>query len=557
MPRLTIDDRVVDVDAGSTVLEAARRLGIEIPTLCHREGCRPSTSCLVCLVKVVDTGRVSPACGTPAVEGMRIESETDEVRGLRRSALELLLSDHLGDCLAPCYFACPAEMDIPQMLRQIVAGDMRGAIETIKRDIALPAVLGRICPAPCEKVCRRAVADGAVAICLLKRYVADADLASSSPYVPPQAAPSGKRAAVVGGGPTGISAAYCLARQGHEVMLFEAGKELGGRLHRETTAEQLPRDVLRAEIATLVPTGIDVRLDAPVAGREALDALRQQFDAVLLACGAMDAGASAAWGLATTDRGIQVKANTYETSVPGVFAAGCAVRRKAIAVRSVGDGKEAAAAIDQWLAGAPVVGAPQPFSTKIGKMDGGEVGLMLRTAAEAPRRPPADRAAGFSPAEAVQQSARCLHCDCRALSDCKLRRYAAEYGAEPKRYKTQRRAFEQDIQHTDVVFEQGKCIACGLCIEIAAAAKERLGLTFVGRGFDVRVAAPLGHAIGEALEQVAAACIEACPTAALAWKDASALSAPRSGVPLALPVLDSHRRVERSTGGASGTQPNK
>ena len=73
---------------------------------------------------------------------MEIESETAEVHEVRRTALELLLSDHLGDCLAPCYFACPANMDIPQMLRQIAAGDLRGAIVTVKRDIALPAVLG-------------------------------------------------------------------------------------------------------------------------------------------------------------------------------------------------------------------------------------------------------------------------------------------------------------------------------------------------------------------------------------------------------------------------------
>ena len=155
MPKLKIDHREVEVPPGATVLDAARALGIDIPTLCFRDGCEAATSCLVCLVKIAEHRRLVPACATAAAEGMEVESETAEVRQFRRSALELLLSDHLGDCLAPCWFTCPAHMDIPQMLRQVAAGQLHEAIATVKRDIALPAVLGRICPAPCEKSCRR------------------------------------------------------------------------------------------------------------------------------------------------------------------------------------------------------------------------------------------------------------------------------------------------------------------------------------------------------------------------------------------------------------------
>ena len=523
MPHLTIDDRPIDVPEGATVLEAARRLGIEIPTLCHRDGCKPSTSCLVCMVKITNTGRIAPACGTPAAEGMRIESETAEVHGVRRAALELLLSDHLGDCLAPCFFACPASMDIPLMLRQIVAGQLRAAIETVKRDIALPAVLGRICPAPCEKACRRAGADGAVAICLLKRYVADADLASGQPYVPAVAPSTGKRVAVIGGGPTGLAAAYYLARAGHAVTIIEAGEQLGGRLLTETTTEQLPRDVLAAEITTITHLGIDVRRGERIADQAALAAVQQQYDAVLLACGTTAGGESVAdrarsWGLKSTARGIETKPHTYQTDRDGLFAAGSAVRGKAMVVRCVADGKEAAVAIRQYLAGQAVVGPAEVFSTKIGKMQPDEVAVMLDGAGQAPPRDPADVRTGYVAADAVEQAARCLHCDCRAAVTCRLRLYAAQYGANPKRYKAERRPFTQDAQHAQVIFEPGKCIDCGLCIEIAAAAKEPLGLTFIGRGFDVRVAAPLGHAMHEALQKVAAACIEACPTAAIAWK---------------------------------------
>ena len=228
--------------AGSTILDAAERLGIEIPTLCFSRQCEPSTSCLVCLVKLLPSGRMVPACATPVTEDMQVESETDEIHAVRRSTLELLLSDHLGDCVAPCSFGCPAQMNIPQMLRQIAAGELREALVTVKADIAMPAVLGRICPAPCEKVCRRGNLDGAIAICELKRIVADVDLASAAPYLPPCRPASGKRVAIVGGGPAGLAAAYYLAQGGHACTIFDDTDTLGGMFGREIPAEKLPRE---------------------------------------------------------------------------------------------------------------------------------------------------------------------------------------------------------------------------------------------------------------------------------------------------------------------------
>ncbi len=98
------------------LLDAARKLGIDIPALCFLPGHDPSTSCMVCVVKLAGSGRFVPSCATTAVDGMEVESETDEVRHLRRANLELLLSDHLGDCIGPCHEICPAKMNIPLML---------------------------------------------------------------------------------------------------------------------------------------------------------------------------------------------------------------------------------------------------------------------------------------------------------------------------------------------------------------------------------------------------------------------------------------------------------
>ena len=520
MPRITIDQRQVEVPPGATILDAARKLRIDVPTLCFLEGYEPSTSCLVCMVKVHGQDRLVPSCATEAVDGMEIESETEEVHQVRRTALELLLSDHAGDCLAPCQFACAAHMDIPLMLRQITSGNLRDAIVTVKSDIALPAVLGRICPKPCEKGCRRGAADGAVAICELKRFVADVDLASREPYLPPREPSTGKQVAILGAGPTGLSAAYYLLQQGHAVTVFDDHDRPGGRLRDQTGEDELAR-VLDAEIEQVLRLGPELRLDTPVGEKPSLEDLRRDHDAVLVASGAVPQDRINRWGLEAAARGIHVAKGTYQTTVEGVFAAGGAIRPHALVVRSVADGKEAAVAIGQYLSGQPVTGPARPFSVRMGRLSSDEMAEFLAAASQARREDPFEAQAGFTPQQAVEQAGRCLHCDCRALKSCKLKQYAAQYGANPNRYKSRRPVFRQLTQHSSVIYEPGKCIDCGLCIRIAAAAGEPLGLAFIGRGFDVRVGVPFNRSLEEGLGKVAAQCVAACPTAALSFKTES------------------------------------
>ena len=501
------------------MLDAAHKLGLDIPTLCHLEGYTPSTSCLVCVVKV--GGRIMPSCALPAEDGMAIESETEEVHTIRRTSLELLFSDHLGDCLAPCHFACPAHMDVPLMLRQIQGEDFRDAIVTVKEDIALPAVLGRVCPKPCEKGCRRSGADGAVAICELKRFVADQDLATGAPYMAPCLPDSGRHVAVVGSGPTGLAAAYYLRRAGHQVTILEREGVLGGRLRREPDAEGLPVEVLEAEIATITGLGIETRLGTALGEQVALDALVGEHDAVLIACGAVGKETVESWPLGATPRGVDVGKAGFVTSREGVFAAGNAIRGKGLVVRSVADGKEVAVAIGQYLDGDTPVGVDKPFSSRIGKLTPDELGTFVASSTVQVRREPEPAADGFAPTLAIAQAGRCLHCDCRALHTCKLKRYAEMYGADPSRYKGERAVFQQNLQHSMVIYEPGKCIDCGLCIEIASLGGEPLGLTFIGRGFDVRVGVPFDRSMEEALGQMAEQCVAACPTAALALRGES------------------------------------
>jgi len=512
MPRITIDQRPVDVPTGTTILDAAGRRGIEIPTLCYRAGCAASTSCLVCSVKLAGQDRFVPACATVAVEGMQIESQTAEVHAARRAALELLLSDHTGDCLGPCQLLCPAEMDIPLMLRQIARGQLVEAIETIKRDIALPAVLGRVCPRPCEKGCRRGELDEPVAICQLKRYVADADLARREPYRPECAPDSGRRVAIVGAGPTGLAAAYYLRRLGHEVALFDENEHPGGRLRSEFSASQLPTDVLDAEIEQILRLGAAWNPGTRV-GPDQLDELVAGYDVVLVACGASGAAQAAGWGLEASAHGIQIEKGTYRTNRPGVFAAGLAIRGRGLVVRSTADGKEAASVIDGDLSGRPRA-VTRLFSVRMGRLSAEELTLQAQAACDAPRGEPSH--GDYTPEEAAAQAARCLHCDCRDRDACRLRHYAIAYGADPGRFGRDRRPLEIVRQSGGVIFEPGKCIRCGLCIEVVAADPAALGLAFLGRGFDVRLGVPFDGSLDEALGRMARQCVAVCPTSALA-----------------------------------------
>lgn len=513
MPQLTIDGQTIEVSAGTTILQAAASIGLRIPTLCYLEGYEPSTSCQVCLVKDRQRDRLLPSCATEVVDGMVIDSETDEVRGVRRTALELLFSDHVGDCLAPCYFACPAHMDIPLMLEQIGEHELHRAIGTVKQDIALPAVLGRVCAKPCEKGCRRNAADDAVSVCELKRFVADADLATEDPWLPTCRPATGKRVAIVGAGPTGLSAAYYLQQEGHGCVVFEKEDAPGGRLRIEPDELELPRSVLEAEIAQVFRLGADLKLRHPV---DSLDEVVAEYDAVLVSCGHAAAELSEGWALKSTPRGIEIDRDTLLTNREGVFAAGGAIRRRSLVVRSVADGKLAAKAIHQYLSGEPVTPPEKQFSSRIGTLNPSEAEQLAGMAGHAPRLLP-QAGTEYSADEAAAQSDRCLSCGCLSHGSCRLERYAIEYGADPTRFAGERKPVEVIQRPGGIRFEPQKCIKCELCIQIAAARSEPLGLTFVGRGFDVRVAVPFGHGFDEGMSQTAAACVAACPTGALAF----------------------------------------
>jgi ferredoxin len=521
--KLTIDHQSVEIEAGATVLSAARALGIDIPTLCYLEGLPANTSCMACLVRI--NGKLVPSCATQAAEGMVVESEVDSVREARRVALELLLSDHLGDCIAPCHNACPAQMDIPRMIRQLDQGAVKAALITVKEHIALPGVMGRICSAPCEKGYRRGAYDGPAAICMLERYVADADLASDEPFVPKRKSPSGKHVAIVGAGATGLSAAYYLLQAGHACTLLDKRERPGGTLRHDFSEVVLPEKVLDAEIACIEKLGARFEMNICVGTDPSLTALCQDYDAVLVAAGTLEPGEIDTWGLAGGRHGIQVDRDTLLTSLDGVFAAGNSVRPSKLKVQSLAGGGAAAVSIGQYLDGRTLTSFRKGFSVHMGKLALDDITRLMGEASDSERvSPKGGDADGFVLEEALLEARRCLRCDCAAANDCRLRHYADAYSADTHAYRGERRsvAFLEispapstpRVNHW-VRFDVGKCISCGLCIQIAEESGDGLGLAHVGRGFDVRIGAPFNRSMGEGLAQAASRAIEACPTGAI------------------------------------------
>ncbi|MFC1725569.1 FAD-dependent oxidoreductase [candidate division KSB1 bacterium] len=521
MINLTINNQRISVKSGATVLDAAENLGIDIPTLCHFVDCEPYTSCMICVVHDLKKDSLIPACTMRAEEGMEIETDNEKVLESRKDTLDLLLSEHVGDCDAPCRRTCPANMNIPLMIRQIKENDLENAIITIKKDIALPAVLGRICPAPCEKGCNRKYYDNPVSICNLKRFAADIDVAKESHYRPYIKPDSGKKVAVIGAGPAGLSAAYYIAQAGHNCCIYEQKSKPGGMLQYGVPDEKLQKSILNAEIDLILEPGVELRLEQTLGKDFDLKELKDEYDAVVLAPGKIDPGLLKNSGIEISTNGIVVNKKTFETNIPGVFSGGNAISEGRMAIRSAAHGKFIADYVNQFVNGWNITGHSQRFNSILGKLQDGEPEEFIKEAKTFNRVTPAESLeGGYSVNEALKESERCFHCDCRKLESCRLRKYSEKYGADQKRFKVgQRKSFHKIVQHDLIIFEQGKCIKCNACIEIAKKAKEKLGLTLINRGFDVQLTVPFNESLKNGLEKTARECVEACPTAAFSWKN--------------------------------------
>ncbi len=512
MIKLKINDKEVETSHGLTILDILKKEAIHVPTMCFLDNTDHFPTCMVCIVKDQKSSKLIPSCSTYIAHGMDIITNDEEVIEARKTALELLLSDHVGECDAPCQTNCPAYMDIPLMNRLLAEGKFDDALRVVKKDIALPAVLGRICPAPCERACRRRNIDEPVSICSLKRYAADHDLEHRNSFIPEIAPSNGKKIGIIGTGPAGLSAAYFLLQRGYECTLYDKNPLAGGALRYAIPDDRLPKEVLGQEIEIIEKMGATfiMEYELPTDG---LDTLRKEFDGVIVATGEENADFEE---LEKKNRSFITDKNTHQTNLAGVFAIGSAIKPGRVAIRAVAHGKQAAISLDQYIQGLPITGEFQMFNSRIGRMLEEEYPAFMMEADDGPRNKTVGLE-GLTLDQVKLEAARCMHCDCRKKDNCKLRIFSDEYQASQKRYfPKERPQIRKVFKNKPVVYEPEKCIKCGICVKITSMHKEELGLTYIGKGFDVEVSVPFDGEQINALEKTATLCAEKCPTGALA-----------------------------------------
>jgi len=284
---IIINGEITKGNKGETILAVSRRMGLEIPTLCDDPRLEPYTSCYVCVVEVEGMRGLQPSCSTRIAEGMKITTHSDKVLKARKTALDLLLSNHFADCTGPCRQACPAGVDVQGYISLIEKGLYSEAIAVIKQTNLLPAICGRVCVRPCEVACRRNLLDegAAVGIDYLKRFAADTDLASPDKYVPVLKPDTGKKVAVIGAGPGGLSAAFFLRREGHSVDIFEASPAAGGWLRYGIPEYRLPNNLLQREVDNITGLGVNIHYNQRLGETISYADIRKNFDATILAIG--------------------------------------------------------------------------------------------------------------------------------------------------------------------------------------------------------------------------------------------------------------------------------
>jgi predicted molibdopterin-dependent oxidoreductase YjgC len=360
MLKIRIDNIAVEAEEGQTILDAAVKAGIHIPTLCHKDGIEHYSSCMVCIVKDNNTNSYIPSCTALVQERMDIVASGEDVREIRKKAVELLLSEHRAECEAPCRVVCPAGYNIPLMNRLLMNGKVKEAIELAGSEVTTAEILCIECPGYCENACRRKKVDQPISIRNILLFVSQ----SINKYKQPQ-----------------------------------------------SLVNQIANDsVEQKKIKNINP-------------------LRKRF------------------------------------------------------------------------------------SSRTGKIDDNEIKEWLKECAGKGER--IREIIDFT--SAGTEAENCMHCDCRASEDCKLRAIAEEFSVKDPTGKMVCSPIVKKIsKNTGLVFENAKCIKCGLCVRVCEDSKDEPALCFINRGFISIISEPLTEEFDDILKTQTDKCISICPTGALA-----------------------------------------
>ena len=362
MVRLRIDNIECEAPEGTTLLEAAKNAGIDIPTLCHKDGLPHYSSCMVCMVKNNKSNGFIPSCSALIQQGMDIDASGNEVISMRRKAVELLLSEHRAECEAPCRIVCPAGYNIPLMNRLLASGGIEMAVKLALSELNSEEIFCTHCKGYCENACRRKKVDTSVSIRNLKLFIYQ-------------------------------------------------------RIRSEEKSNY----------------SVDNRNEKMVYSSE---------------------------------RTLRSKLKTKR------------------------------------------------FISHIGKLEPSELTEWLKECAGDETRfkdiPDAD--------SAFNEAKSCMHCDCRAADDCRLRDLAENLALKDPIAKLVNSPVSKKINpKTNLIFENAKCIKCGLCVRICEDKNDDPSLCFINRGFISIISEPLTCDFVETMKSKAKDCIKICPTGALAY----------------------------------------
>ena len=679
--KLTINGKAYTANPGQMILEVVRANNIDdIPTLCYDPRLPPYGSCYLCVVEQEGLEKLIPSCSSPVADGMVIHTNNDRIRESRKTALELLLSNHYADCLGPCTQTCPAGVDVQGYIALVAMGKYREAVKLIKEKNPLPLVCGRVCVRECETACRRNSVDDRVGIDYLKRYATDIDI--EDPWIPEVAPWNGKQAAVVGGGPAGLTCAYYLAVKGYKVTLFEKSSHLGGMLRYGIPEYRLPKALLDREIQCILDLGVEAKMNTVLGEDLTIKSLKDKgFDAIFLSIGAQKAktmgltgeeatpgviggadylramqdesppkvygrvvvvgggntaidaartalrtGAdkvtllyrrtkkempahemeidaaleegvelvslSAPEGIVTKDgrlsaltcirmelgepdasgrrspvpmkgseyelscdfaisaigqdidlgkinadgalkttrwNGMVVKEDTFETSIPGVFAGGDSMTGPAVAIDAIAHGRLAALCMDQYIQTGKMIPVNRGFVSKkdsFGSIPESEFAQYKKLEKEKMNELPVlqrirnldEVETGFTKLQAENEATRCLECGCSDYFDCELRKHASDFGVELSRFLGDVRRFKPDATHPFINLDPNKCISCGRCVRTCSEILKISALGFVNRGFKSVVKPSMEKKLLQTNCISCGNCVAACPTGAITEK---------------------------------------
>ncbi len=316
---------------------------------------------------------------------------------------------------SPCTATCPLHCNVHGYVALISQGKFKQALELVRDKLPFPGILAYACAHPCERECKRIEKDRPISICQLKRFLVDHEEVDFK-FAP--AEEKGKRVAIVGGGPSGLTAAYDLRKMGYAVTLFESKNELGGLLTHGFPFYRLPREVIEKDLSILPKMGIEICLSTEIGKDISAETLLQSFDAIFIGVGMASAESMARLfkGIKATRKGsIQVNPVSLETNLKGVFAGGDSVTGPGTIIESMAHGRKAALSIDRYVRGEDLLQGREFEGTQISSLRS-----LLPYSKRMEREILPDMVkpvmAGLTAEEAMEEAKRCLNC--AGCSDC-------------------------------------------------------------------------------------------------------------------------------------------